>query len=83
MSRVSPPGSVLYLEFPPAGTDEKWWADMTREAAEIYNHYQTPMARHILYGVIDGHSEQYRLNMINAMERSAPIEQQLRMDGTT
>lgn len=69
-------------EHPPVGLNEKWWADMTHEAAEIYSHYQTPLTRHILYGVIDGHSEQYRLNMINAMETARMQDQQLRMEGT-
>lgn len=67
-------------ERPPVGPNEKWWVDMTKEASEIYNHYQTPLARHILYGVIDGHSEQYRLDMINLMEKQNAEGKQMRME---
>lgn len=69
-------------ERPPVGPNEKWWADMTKEASEIYNHYQTPLTRNLLYGIIDGHSEQHRLDMINVMERQRAEGQQMRMEGT-
>ena len=69
-------------EAPPVGPNEKWWADMTKEAQEIYEHYQTPLTRHILYGIIDGHSEQYRLDMINMMEKQRAEGHQMRMEGT-
>lgn len=67
-------------ETPPVGPNEKWWADMAKEASEIYNHYQTPLTRHLLYGIIDGHSEQYRLDMISVMERQRAEGQQMRME---
>ena len=53
---------------------------MGREAGEIYNRYQTPLTRHLLYGIIDGHSEQYRVDMINLMEKRNAEGHQLQME---
>lgn len=69
-------------ETPPAGEDEKWWTNMTKEGAEIYNRYPSPLTRHILYGIMDAHSEQYRLDMINAMEQQMAEGKQLTLDTT-
>lgn len=69
-------------ETPPVGEDETWWCGMTRDAAAIYERYQTPLTRNILYGIIDGHSEQHRLDMINLMEKQRAEGQQLKMEGT-
>ena len=67
-------------ETPPVGEDEAWWCGMTKEAAELYERYKTPLTRNILYGIIDGHSEQHRLDMINLMEKQRAEGQQLRME---
>ena len=69
-------------EYPPAGENEAWWASMTREAAELYNRYPTCLTRNLLHGIIDGHSEQYRLDMINTMEKHRAEGHQIRMEGT-
>lgn len=69
-------------EEPPAEYDEKWWAGMTTEAAEIYNRYQTVLTRQILYGIIDAHSEQHRYNMINQMEKRNAAGAQIAFDTT-
>ena len=67
-------------EHPPIGQNEDWWAAMSREAGEIYNRYQTPLTRHLLYGIIDGHSEQYRVDMINLLEKRNAEGHQLQME---
>jgi hypothetical protein len=67
-------------EQPPVGEDEAWWCGMTRDAAAIYERYQTPLTRNILYGIIDGHSEQHRLDMINLMEKQRAEGRQLKME---
>jgi hypothetical protein len=53
---------------------------MTREAAELYNRYPTCLTRNLLHGIIDGHSEQYRLDMINTMEKQRAEGYQLKME---
>lgn len=73
---------ISKYETPPVGPNEKWWTGLVTEGADIYNRYPSPLTRNIIYGVIDGQEQQYKINMINAMERSAPVEQQLRMEGT-
>lgn len=69
-------------ETPPVGEDEKWWVGMTKEAAEIYNRYQTVLTRQILYAVIDAHSEQHRLDMIALMEKQRAEGEQVKIDTT-
>ena len=67
-------------EQPPVGEDEKWWAGLVSEGADIHNRYPSPLTRHIIYGVIEGQEEQYRLDMIDAMEKRRAEGQQVTMD---
>lgn len=67
-------------ETPPVTADEEWWAGLVREGAEIYTRYPYPVTRHILFGVIEGQEEQYRLDMIDVMEKRRAEGQQVAMD---
>ncbi len=69
-------------ENPPVGLDEAWWAGLTRGAAEIYNKYPSPLTRGLLYGLIDGQEERYKLALRVEAERQRVAGEQMQMDTT-
>lgn len=69
-------------ESPPAGPNEKWWTGLVTEGADIYNRYPSPLTRNIIYGVIDGQEQQYKLNMINEEAARIAAGEQVKVDTT-
>lgn len=67
-------------ESPPAGPNERWWTSFVNEGAGIYNRYPSPLTRNIIYGVIDGQEQQYKLNLANAEAAHKAAGEQVRMD---
>lgn len=66
----------------PVGLDETYWTGLTQGAADIYNKYPSPLTRHLLYGIVDGQEEQYKLALQVEAERQRMAGEQMQMDTT-
>ena len=73
---------ISKYEIPPVGPNEKWWTGLVTEGADIYNRYPSPLTRNIIYGVIDGQEQQYKINMINAEAARMSAGEQVSFDTT-
>jgi len=68
------------FETPPVGPDEKWWTGFVTEGAGIYNRYPSSLTRNLIYGIIDGQEQQYKINMVNAEASRLADGEQIMMD---
>lgn len=65
----------------PVGDDTDYWRNLTTDAKAIYDKYTTALTRQILYGVIDGLQEMWKLGQLKQLRSGhIPVGTQLVMD---
>lgn len=66
----------------PIAVNEEYWKGLVTDGADIYSRYPCPLTRNLIYGVIDGLEQEYKLGLINAEKAYAAAGEQIRMEGT-
>lgn len=67
----------------PIAVNPEYWKALVTDGADIYSRYPCPLTRNLIYGVIDGLEQEYKLNMVRQEEAARAAGQQMRMEGTT
>ena len=65
----------------PIAENPDYWKALVTDGSDIYSRYPSPLTRNLIYGVIDGLEQEYKLNLINQEAAHRAAGEQVKMDG--